>query len=259
MNVRNLAVTAGCLLWLSSGTSRAQLLYDGSSGVTPDNNAWNWNYASLGGTASNTASGGAAILDTTSSDAISAGYGKSLGFALDASRGFTVRFDAQLVSENHSNANADKDLDGTADRAGFSVLVLDSDKKGVELAFWQTEIWPQSSVFLHNTGAERAFFDPTSAMNHYDLRLSNSGYSLTVNNGVTPILSGSLRDYSAGPAIPYSNANYLFFGDDTTSANARVKIARIELSTPEPGTWVLFVSSAMGGMVLLRRRRRSGR
>ena len=62
MNVRTLAVTAGCLLLLSGGAARAQLLYDGSSGVTPDNNQWNWNYASLGGTASNTASGGAAIL-----------------------------------------------------------------------------------------------------------------------------------------------------------------------------------------------------
>ena len=256
MKVRTQGLIAVFLLWLCASTAQGQVLYDGSSGVTPDNAQWQWSYASLGGTASNTASGGAAILDTTSADGISAGYGKGLSFNLDASQGYTVRFDMQLISEDHSNANADKNSDGLADRAGFSALILGSDKKGVELAFWTAEIWPQSSGFLHDPAAERAFIDPTTALNRYDLRVSGSSYNLYVNNGASPILSGSLRDYSAGPSIPYSNANYLFFGDDTGSANAKVKIARIEVVTPEPGAWALFASVTLSGATLLRRRLR---
>ncbi|BAZ40806.1 putative Ig [Calothrix sp. NIES-4101] len=73
---------------------------------------------------------------------------------LDPTTGYIISFTAQLESET-SRIGADKNLDGKDDRAGFSVIVIGNDKKGIELGFWSDQIWAQ------NDGAAEP--DPTKS------------------------------------------------------------------------------------------------
>ncbi|NJR49355.1 MAG: PEP-CTERM sorting domain-containing protein [Leptolyngbyaceae cyanobacterium CSU_1_3] len=80
------------------------------------------------------------------------------------------------------------------------------------------------------TRGEANSFNPGRAMTRYELSILGDSYNLFANrNYQAPILSGKLRDYSP-EGLFYSNPNALFFGDNTTSARASVKIARIDLS-----------------------------
>ena len=255
------------LLAASAGYTQSFTLYNGTSGVTPDDASWGWSYLSTGGSAGKTASGGVTTLDSTASDGISAGFStvtssRNNPFVLNSATGYTVSFDIQVNSENHSNAGADKNADGLADRSGVSVIVQGSDHKGVELAFWQDEIWTQQDnpLFIHNTVTERAQgAGLTSLLTHYNLNVLGSAYSLTNGSG-TVLLTGSLRDYfsNGGPSLPYATPNFFFIGDDTTSARGSVSVARVgvSLGTPEPGAWALLGSGLMGGTLLIRRRKR---
>lgn len=256
------------LLLTAAGAGFAQsfTLYNGASNVTPDDATWGWSYLSLGGSATKTASGGVTTLDSTANDSISAGFStvtsaRSTPFVLDNARGYTVGFDIRVNAEDHSNASADKNADGLADRSGVSLLVLGSDHKGLELAFWQNEIWPQqdSPLFIHNAVTERAQgANLTSLLTHYDLQITGSSYTLSNGGGV--LLTGNLRDYAGNGAAfaPYTTSNFLFLGDDTTSARGSVGIARVNvtLATPEPGAWTLLGSGLIGGGLLWKRRKR---
>jgi hypothetical protein len=113
------------------------------------------------------------------------------------------------------------------DRAGFSLLVVSSDKRGIELGFWIDEIWAQeggsSWPFTH---AEGAAFTTTSDLIDYRLIVLGERYTLTANG--TTVLSGPLRDYTLAPppplpANPYTTPNLIFLGDDTSSARAKIK------------------------------------
>ena len=224
----------------------AAVLYDGSLGggtQTPADQRWLYTDLS-GGLAVHGAVGGVTTLNTTASDLISAGYSQLA--LMDRTTGYTVRFTVQIQSEAHS---------GSTDRAGFSVIVLSADSKGLELAFWEDEIWPQDDgvpLFTHGAGEA---YDTTAALTQYDLAIQDSTYQLFA--GGSPLFSGALADYSAFGA-PYNQANALFFGDDTTSAQAKVDITWIEVldyAVPEPGAAALL---ALGGVVLMFRRRRGG-
>ncbi len=170
----------------SAGFAQSFTLYSGASGVTPDDASWGWNYLSTGGSAVKAASGGVTTLDSTASDGISAGFStvtsaRSTPFVLNNALGYTVGFDVQVNSENHSNASADKNADGLADRSGVSLIVLGSDHKGVEMAFWQNEIWPQQDnpLFIHNPVTERAQgANLTSLLAHYNLSVKGTTYAL---------------------------------------------------------------------------------
>ncbi|MFM8398732.1 MAG: hypothetical protein ACKOAH_12960, partial [Pirellula sp.] len=50
---------------------------------------------------------------------------------LRRANGFELSFRSALLMENHSNAN----------RAGYSVILLADDHRGIERGFWQSEIW----------------------------------------------------------------------------------------------------------------------
>jgi hypothetical protein len=258
---------SGLLLAVAStGFAQSFTLYNGTSNVTPDDSAWGWSYLSQGGSAVKTAGGGVTTLDSTASDGISAGFStvtsaRSTPFVLDNARGYTVGFDIQVNAENHSNPNADKNADGLADRSGVSLIVLGSNHKGLELAFWQNEIWPQQDnpLFIHNTVTERAQgANLTSLLTHYDLQIQGSNYALSNAGGV--LLTGNVRDYAGNGAAfaPYTTSNFLFLGDDTTSARGNVNIARVTvtLATPEPGVWALLGSGLLGSVLLRRRRGR---
>lgn len=259
---------AGLMLAAASGSfAQTFTLYNGASGVTPDDASWGWSYASTGGSAGKTASGGVTNLDSTVSDGISAGFStvtstRSTPFALNNANGYTVGFDLQVNTEDHSNASADKNGDGLADRAGVSLIVLGNDHKGVELAFWQNEIWAQqdSPVFTHSTTTERnQSAGLTSLLTHYNLTIQGNSYSLANGSG-TVLLTGTLKDYlgNGGPSLPYGVSNFLFVGDDTTSARGSASIGSVTVSlgTPEPSTWALLSSGLLGSGLLWRRRTR---
>jgi hypothetical protein len=141
---------------------------------------------------------------------------------LDRAKGYTISFDAQVIAEAHNNNN----------RAGFSVIAIGSDKKGIELGFWPNEVWaqadgiepPGSGLFTH---AEGAAFDTTAGLTAYQLKVKGDTYTLSV--GGAPILNGGVRDYSAfnGFPDPYETPNFLFLGDDTTSAAGTIRLSYV--------------------------------
>lgn len=284
-------VLVGGFLLMGVCSAQAQtttVLYDGSSDKKPNESPWNWLFFAPGVTVTAPGGSGATTFDSTSSASYKGGYTLTTSTALDRLAGYTLRFDVRVTQEDHSPASADKNSDGLADRAGFSLIVISSDKKGLELGFWQNEIWPQSDdpLFIHDPDAERAFFDTTaggagqSGLLRFDLQVLGSSYDLftvAANGGANPILSGSLRDYTAAPISfpnpnPYIVPNLLFFGDDTTSASAAFKMSYVSLrsglivnpapgsvgivAVPEPACLTFLASlSTLGAISLLCRRR----
>lgn len=237
-------------------------LYQGSGTQTPQSQGW-LSYYALGGTPTETSAAGTTTFDTTSSSAIEGGFSNytvaqtmvnpSFPALNPAGSGFSVSFDLQINSETHG---ADDN------RAGFDVIVLGSDKKGVELGFWENDIWAQqlsSDVFTRDPGedadtqlgATLSTLSPT----HYTLSIEGGNYTLSAGttNPVT-LLSGATHDYSSytGPG-PYSLANYVFIGDDTTDASASETFSSLAVTVPEPG--VATALAIFAGGSLCRRRR----
>ncbi|MGI2901777.1 choice-of-anchor Y domain-containing protein [Tolypothrix sp. VBCCA 56010] len=149
---------------------------------------------------------------------------------LNRTNGFTINFQVKLNSESHSS---DNNKDGLIDRAGFSVIAIGNDKKGIELGFWTDEIWAQESnpLFTHSK-TERKTFD-TTTFKSYELSVLGDTYKLSANG--SGILTGKVKDYSAFnhagtlPYDPYETPNFLFFGDNTTSAKAEIELKSISV------------------------------
>lgn len=202
------------------------MLYDSTLGNLPSNQQWQF-VSSPGATASQAYSNGLTVLDTFTQVADSAGYfvAPTQPITLDRSLGFVLNLSVEILTEAHNNAN----------RAGFSIIVIASDGKGIELGFWDNSVWAQgdgiqpSNVPLFNH-AESATFN-TSAPVTYQLGLVTDTYALMVNG--TTILSGPVRNYSAfnGFPDPYETPNLIFIGDDTTSARATVALGSISVQT----------------------------
>jgi hypothetical protein len=212
-------------------------LYDAALGGTPDTQGQLAFRASPDAVATQVFAEGCTILDSIAGQIDAAGYfadPRALP-ALDRTAGYALHFSVQLVSEYH--ADSDKNGDGLGDRAGFSVIVLSSDTKGIELGFWEDQIWaqeqgaaepPSGTLFTH---AESAPFDATSRMLAYTLAVRDDRYELS-SDGVS-ILRGRLRDYTAfeGLVNPYCTPNFIFLGDDTGSARAMIRLAYVALTT----------------------------
>jgi hypothetical protein len=231
------------LLPFAAIMTHAGTLYDGSLGTSPS--AQGLSYQSLFGTAVETVGGSFVTLDTTSSSTISAGYYGTAGSpgsipVLDRTAGFTVSFTVRMVSESHGNN----------DRAGFNVIALGSDKQGIELDFWTNEIWEQtaSPAFTHGAGMA---FDTTASLLQYDLNITGSTY--TLKNGATTLLTGAVKDYSALNPV-YDQASFLFFGDNTTSAQSQFEMSHIAVVVPEPATGGLLAIGLTAGWAARRRK-----
>ncbi len=265
-------ITAAAVLLVAGSIANAQPSYSGASGVLPTQAPWNWGFSALNlsnpltlPVATATAGGGVTTLNTTGQIADAAGFTThvanllSPGFAfvhpnlapLDRTAGFEVDFTLRVIDEQHSSS----------DRAGFSITVLSSvaspGPPGIELGFWKNEVWAQNAGFTH--GESSGVFDTTTGLIPYRLLVSGNTYQLLANGN--PILSGNLRDYSAfngGPpfntGFPYNQANFLFFGDDTSSASANVQLASIQV-VPEPGAILMAAVGFVGMFVLLKRKR----
>ena len=181
------------------------------------------------------------LYDTSASNTLQGGFSRSdqaLSRLLGLSLGFTLKVDSEI----HDGANG-------PNRSGVSVIAITSDLMGIELGFWTDRVWAQSGPAF--TKAEEGFFNTTVALANYSLQILGGNYQLLANGA--PVVSGPLRDYSSFGA-PYNNPNFLFFGDDTTSARGSFRTSRITLGSvaPEPATLGLL---ALGGMFLVRRRR----
>jgi hypothetical protein len=196
-------------------------LYDGALNTgTPDSQGFFYLTYPLTGTQSTQVfTSPATALDTTRQMSDHAGYfAKPIGYApLDRATGYQVLFTVEVLSETHVSP----------DRAGFSILVIGSDLRGIELGFWDNEVWAQEGGSLHPfTHAEGAIFTPTDLIEYC---LSVLGNQYTLNADGVAVLSGPLRDYTQAPPPPlplnpYTTANLIFLGDDTSSAQAKIAL-----------------------------------
>ena len=207
------------------------VLYDADSGNIPNSSLLGFTAFPPDG-ASVTYEGSSTTLDTTISGTETyAGWAASAvttsGFpVLDSSQGVRVNISLQIESEIHEGNN----------RSGFSLIILDQEARGIELSFWENEIWAQNDdstgvLFTHGEGIA---FDTTAALIEYQITMVDDTYTLSAD--AQPILSGPLRDYSAFDRFPdpYETPNFLFLGDDTTSAQARVRLRFLSVTGTEP-------------------------
>lgn len=234
------------LLSVIPSSSFAAVLFDGQIGTAPSAQGWFFiTDPFTGALSTQTPFAGWTTLDTRTQRTESAGY-PSFGHpgvgTLDRNLGFTLSFDIKLLAETHVSAN----------RAGFSIIAIANDLKGVEVSFWQNQIWVQNDSPLFTHG-ESITFDTRAAFIEYDLSFLGNNYQLTANGNT--ILSGSLRDYSSF-GFPYSVPNFVFMGDNTSSASAAVQIARVELvKVPELGSTTLMTVAGIA-LTLIKHRRR---
>jgi hypothetical protein len=160
-------------------------------------------------------------LDTSLSTTTQAGYSLISPVPLNRTNGFTLGFTAQLHTGSHASTN----------RAGFSLILMDNDQRGLELGFWSDHIFAQadSPLFVH---AEDVAFATTNSFIDYRLSLFSTNYLLRAQG--EPILSGPIRNYTAfsGFPHPYRTPNFIFLGDDTSSASAAVSLREVVLFTP---------------------------
>ena len=234
------------------------LLFDGNTGPVPGQLL----FASGGGGSQSFGTDGV-TLDSTSDNDVQAGYTNWAelppfppfilpSIDLDRSAGVTVDFEVRINQEDHGTDN---------DRSGFVAIVVTNDRQGVELSFWKDagagmgEIWAQEIGFNHST-TESVPYDTSTSSTTYSLHILGLGYSLLANGA--PLLSGSLRDLSGVVMdVPdvYDIPNFLFFGDNTTSAQANVTLGDIALTTPVPlpPSIALMLAACIGLVVQGRR------
>jgi hypothetical protein len=227
---------------LSPGNENTLVLYDAASGVVPSETLMDFTDFPPGA-ASLSYSDGATALDTSlSGNDTFAGWvsGQALtpGFpSLDRGTGFQVNFTLQVENESHTNNN----------RAGFSVILLDQDAKGIELAFWENEIWAQTDdrtggLFTHGEGVTY----PTTGLTEYQVSIVGDTYTLTANS--EQLLTGPVRDYSKfdGFPDPYETPNFFFLGDDSTSSQARAWLRFVSITGSEPAQPAAVASASPG-------------
>jgi len=229
--------------------SHAAVLYDGSTGQTPNQQGW---FYSSGISAGQTNTSTFTTFDSTDPMADQAGYTSiihPLMPEMNRAGGFIVRFTVRIASESHSSDH----------RSGFSVIAIAEDLKGVELAFWEDEIWTQQDgdPLFQRDPTESVSFDTTASLTQYELSVLGDNYTLSAP-GMTD-LSGTVKDYTAFdhvaeglPADPYEIPSFLFFGDDTGSGEAAVELSFIEV-VPEPATAAVLLA---GFAAALKKRKR---
>lgn len=174
--------------------------------------------------------GSGTVLTTTTDLAELAGWSIDPAQApvLDRRVGFTLRFTLRVIEERR--LPSDDNGDGLDDRAGWSVTLLASDRRGIELGFWEDRVWAQEGGVGPNlfTQAEGAAINATH-LAAYALTIRGDRYTLD-RDGVT-VLSGPLRDYTAfsGPIDPYETPNFIFLEDNASRAGVRARLGVVAL------------------------------
>jgi hypothetical protein len=249
------AITIGITLLLTANKSMAGTLtlYDGTSGVTPNqyNSASPWlTFASPnGGTQTVNSSNNSTTLDSNSANGIYAGYSNynatinpltssvitpttlvnSSFPTLDRNAGYQLTFTVKINSQTNDGTNG-------ANRAGFSVIALSSDKQGIEIGFRNSDIFVQNNSSFNGGGEQvTGLSSLLGSLTTYNLNISGNNY--TLSSGVTNLLSGALRNYTSATGFGsdiYKTSNLIFLGDDTTSARASIDLANVSIATPVP-------------------------
>ncbi len=253
------------LILVGNGPARADfVLYDGSKNTTPGQQGWIYlTNPQTGSKAVESLDSGSTVLDTTAETGDMAGYFSKVPLlgslpqmpTLDRSQGYTVSFSVQIDSEFHTGS--DRNGDGVDDRSGFSLIALSQDLKGIELGFWTDRVWAHSDASGFPQ-AEHAAFD-TTRMANYELSVLGDSYRLFANG--VELLDGTLRDYSAF-GLPYNQPSFLFLGDDTSSANAKIRLAQVSVRlspVSEPSSLLLLGVGVIGGSLVRARKEGVGR
>lgn len=251
------SIAFAALLCVAPPLASAQVLYDPGLNSLPAAQGWLYLTSPFVGALStqSLAAGPPAwlVLDTTPDAGFTekAGYfgvPHPLAMLLDRSAGFTLTLDLRLAAEAH--APRDDNGDGLFDRAGFSVIVITHDLLGIELGWWPDRVWAYDDdldgpleLFTQAEGvgldtAVRVRYSLVIAGLSYSLRvrpLSASGAALGPAAG-EEILNGRLRDYRAFTGSPdvYEFPDFLFLGDDTSSAEGRAEIGAVTLGPALP-------------------------
>lgn len=208
-------------------------LYDASQGNLPEDQGWLYLHDPLATAARTVWRDGATVLDTTAERTDKAGFftedpltGPLMRHprmpVLDRRAGYRVTFSVQIDGEEHVRD----------DRAGFSVLVIGNDLAGIELGFWRDEVWAQAddgTPIFQDSRAETVRHHAGSGVGTFTLAVESDRYELSSGDRV--ILSGSLRNYARFGGFPYDTPNFIFLGDNTTSAGGTVRLGdiRVEL------------------------------
>ena len=235
------------LMLVAALPASAVTLYDPGLGSLPSAQGWTtaWNDTA----ASQSLVDGLLQVDTTGAGVQAFGSGRTVQPALDTVTGFQLRWQMQVVSEQHSSDN----------RAGFSVLMQGADQtQSLELGFWQDSVWALSyqaggadSGFLRT---ETASLDTTAAVRQYTLTVQQGSFSLRVDG--ERVLSGGLRDYPTTDlsTYPYLFQSYLFMGDNSSRGQSVVRLGEVSLQpVPEPTTLALWAAGLGFGVWRLRR------
>jgi hypothetical protein len=99
------------------------------------------------------------------------------------------------------------------------------------------------------TQGEGVAFDTAASVQRYDLSVLGNSYALYANgNYQSAILSGLLRDYTP-EGSPYTISNFLFLGDNTTSARGKFKIDTITLTNEAIAATPVPVPGLLPGLV----------
>jgi hypothetical protein len=222
-----------------AATESTTVLYDAAQSNTPDQQKFLYlTDPFFSASATQTFVNGATTLDSTPVKSDKAGYFTWRAQIADVpilnrTDGFRLDFSVQVQSEDH--AGSDKDGDNVGDRAGFSVILLANDAQGIELGFWADEIWaqedgaaqpPSGTLFTH---AEGVAHDTTTGLINYSLEIDGNTYTLSVDG--TPILTGAVRDYTPFGDFPYTQPNFIFLGDNTSSAKALIRFSYAAITT----------------------------
>lgn len=204
--------------------THAQVLYDARPGAGPIEQGWS--YAAARGLAVQDFTGSAWRLITTAANLEAAGYARRLDPPLDRRAGFNVVLRFRLPLEAHVRD----------DRAGFSLIVLDAERRGIELGVWRDQVFAQADQPLF-TRAESALHPFDVEPVELTLSVRADRYHLFANR--TLVLTGPLRDYTAFTGFPnvYETPNFIFLGDNTTSAAAEVELFSVALIRPPRVAW----------------------
>jgi len=242
-----------CWIVFAGSLLRAEVitLYDASRGELPGPQGW-LQFASNGQGSETGVTGGLRLQTAATAQA---GYSNHRPLStpanpllvnpafpsLDREIGFSLSFELRINNEDHTSN----------DRAGMSIIFLGADRRGIELGFWEDRVFAQNSNPLFTRG-EESLLDTTASLQMYALSIQGDEYRLEVDS--TPLLSGILRDYTSFTGtpggIPYSLGNYLFLGDNTTSASVDAMLGSVVLNSrltaiPEPGSFPVLSMTAL--------------
>lgn len=244
------------------------LLYDPSRGLTPDAQGWlvfpNLDLEAPSNLAQQTVGNAGMTVNTAiaSDDTTYAGYSSHMidltdpiaaaAFGqlpyrpvnsalpvLDRNAGFSLEFDLQMLSEVSTRVG---------DRAGFSIVLMSNSRlpgdsrglRGIELGFTTSTIFAQGDGItpqapnVPSTGlfeGEESVARNTTVNTTYRVEVKGDRYKLLANG--IEILAGALRNYEDFDFLldPYETPNFIFLGDNTTSARGSFTLGRVALQT----------------------------